>query len=227
MPPVEFHNNFLLEMPADDLFAVLADIERIAPCMPGAQVEGRDGDTFRGSVRVKVGPVVAEYRGTFAFDELDPSTRRAVISARADETGGQGGAEATIRAVVVEEANASRVDIDTDVQVRGRVAQLGRGPMERIAKKMIAQFADNLQNQLRGDQPPPPAAAPATEVAADAGPTPPPAAITASATRPAEPLNGLSLVGDLVPEHVRQNAVTIGLAFACGYLLGQLRARRG
>lgn len=226
---MEFHNEFVLDIPAGDLFAVLADIERIAPCMPGAQVEGRDGDTYRGSMRVKVGPVVAEYRGTFAFDELDASTRRAVINARADETGGQGGAEATIRAAVVEEETGSRVAIDTEVQVRGRVAQLGRGPMERIAKKMIAQFADNLQKQLRGDEPSPSAAAaPVAVGTSDAGTPPgPAAAVTPPAPRPAEPLNGLSLVGDLVPDFMRRDALTLGLAFACGYLLGQLRARRG
>ena len=223
---MNFHNEFVLDLPADDLFAVLADIERVAPCMPGAQVTGKDGETYRGSMRVKVGPVVAEYHGTFAFDELDLATRRAVITARADEAGGQGGAEATIHAAVVEEAGRSQVSIDTDLQVRGRVAQLGRGPMERIAKRMIAEFAGNLEASLRrGEEPAAPADAPAPPPAqpAPAGDAVPRPSTTQA---PAPALDGLKFVGDLVPDVVRRNAVALVLAFVCGYLVSTLRRER-
>jgi carbon monoxide dehydrogenase subunit G len=231
---VNFHNEFVLDIPADDLFAVLADIQRIAPCMPGAHVDGREGDTYRGSMRVKVGPIVAEYQGTFAFVEIDASTRRGVISAQADESGGQGGAEATIRAAVTEEPAGSRVTIETEVQVRGRVAQLGRGPMERIAKRMIADFAKNLENSLQqGDQPAPVESAGAPGAKSPAVPVsgsataPGAAAAPATAGQNAPPaLDGLKLIGDLVPDVIRKDAVALFLAFACGYLLSKVRQQR-
>lgn len=225
---MKFTNEVVLDLPADDLFAFLSDIERVAPCMPGARLEGREGDAYRGSMRVKVGAIVADYSGTFVFEELDPATRRAVIVARAEEAGGQGGAEATINASVVEEATGSRTTIETDLQVRGRVAQFGRGPMEKISKRMFAEFARNLEREMQSgdarkpsapdaEKPPPDASAGAP---AGASKERPPGA------QPAASIDALELLSDLVPQTVRRSALAflIGLT---GYLLGRLHGRGG
>jgi carbon monoxide dehydrogenase subunit G len=145
---MRFSNTVSIPAPADELFALVSDIERIAPCLPGAAVEGREGDGYRGTMKVRVGPITASYAGTLRFVELDAEQRRAVLSAKAEETRGSGGVEAEITTSITADGAVSLVQIDTELQISGRIAQLGRGPMEKISERMLQEFAQNLERQL-------------------------------------------------------------------------------
>jgi uncharacterized protein len=210
-----FVNEFTLDAAPDEVFALLADVERVAPCLPGAQVNGREGDAYRGSMRVKVGPVTAEYNGTLEFIELDSAQRRAVLHARASETGGQGGADARIAAAVVEEDARSRVTMETELEVRGRVAQFGRGPMEKISKRMFSEFARNLERTLPGSAEPPSSAAPPPSSA----PPPPP---TAGGGAEARPLNLIGLMGGSAGEQIGRWALPTTIGLAIGFVVGRV-----
>src|SRR3954468_22397015 len=141
-------NDITVDAPAEALFSFVTDIERVATCLPGARIEASDGDQYRGSMRVKVGPITAHYRGTVQLLELDADARRAVLRARADETAGQGRAEARIVTAIEEVDGASRLRMDTDLQISGRVAQFGRGVMEKVANGLFAEFARNVEGAV-------------------------------------------------------------------------------
>ncbi len=143
-------NEVTLQTPADELFAFVSDIARVSSCLPGARIEAFDDGEYRGSLRVKVGPIRANYTGTLRFVEVDPQARRVVLRARAQETAGHGQAEARIETSIAELDGASRIRMDTDLQIRGRVAQFGRGAMEKVAQRLFAEFANNLEVALRG-----------------------------------------------------------------------------
>ena len=119
----------------------------------GASVEGRDGDDWRGAMTMKVGPIKASYRGTLRFLELDSEARRAAMRVRADEASGQGQAEARITSEIEAGDGGSCIRMETDLQVRGKVAQFGRGAMEQVAGRMLERFADNVEQAIRGETP--------------------------------------------------------------------------
>lgn len=152
---MKFANEISVDAPPDDLFEFLADVERVAPCLPGASIDGKDGDDYQGSMKVKVGPITGRYRGTMRFLELDRDRRRAVMQARAEEESGQGNAEARIDAAIEEADGKSRLRMQTDLQMRGRVAQFGRGAMERISQRMFSEFAHNIEQQIADGALPP------------------------------------------------------------------------
>lgn len=226
---MRFTNEISVGAPADELFSFVSDVERVAPCLPGARIDGREGDAYRGSMRVKVGPITANYHGTLRFLELDASARRAVLRARADEAGGQGEAEARIETAIEETAGASRIRVDTDLQIRGRVAQFGRGAMERIAQRMFAEFAHNLEVAMASGGPATASAAPARTPAADAG-----ARVDSGAgERDAAPradsgageLDAVRLVTGSLADRLPPALVPALIGFGYGYLLGKLRER--
>jgi uncharacterized protein len=148
---MRIHNEISLQAPADELFDFLSDVERVGPCLPGATIDGRDGDDYAGSMKVKVGPINATYRGKLRFVELDKDARRAVMRARAEEVNGQGNAEASITTAVEESGGESVIRMDTDLQMRGKVAQFGRGAMEKISQRMFEQFAANIEERFNGN----------------------------------------------------------------------------
>src|SRR5215211_5925270 len=148
---MKFSNDIEVAQPPRELFGFLTDVERVAPCLPGASIDGRDGDAYQGSMKVKVGPISGTYRGTMRFLEQDEEALRAVMSARAAEVNGQGDAEAKITTQIEEAGDAgSRIRMETDLQMRGRVAQFGRGAMERISQRMFDEFARNLEREMAG-----------------------------------------------------------------------------
>src|SRR6476619_3570879 len=126
---MELAHEFTVNTPIDRAWAVLTDVERIAPCMPGAELTEVDGDTYHGLVKVKVGPITAQYKGTASFVEKDEAAHRAVLKAAGRDARGQGNASATVTAVMTEQADGTRVTIATNMTVSGRVAQFGRGVM--------------------------------------------------------------------------------------------------
>src|ERR687886_1074863 len=148
---MRFENEIEVSQPPKELFAFLTDVERIAPCLPGASIDGRDGDDYTGSMKVKVGPITGTYKGKMRFLEQDEDALRAVMSARAAEVNGQGDAEAKITTRIEEAGeDASRIVMETDLQMRGRVAQFGRGAMEKISQRMFDEFARNLEREMSG-----------------------------------------------------------------------------
>lgn len=151
---MELEHAFTVPVGVEEAWEVLRDIERVAPCMPGATIESVDGDDFTGRVKVKVGPMQITYRGNASFVDVDEAARRARIEARGRETRGSGTADATITANLTSEGDAStRVEIVTDLTVTGKPAQFGRGVMADVGQKLIDQFADCLADRLTGAGP--------------------------------------------------------------------------
>jgi len=146
---MKIQNKIEVAAPPDKLFDVLTDVERVAPLLPGATLEGKeDDDTYAGIVKVKVGPITVSYRGTIYFQELDHDARRAVMRASGSEVNGQGSTEATITATVTGSDSKSVLTMDTDMEVRGKVAQFGRGGIRTVSGRILDQFARNLEAQV-------------------------------------------------------------------------------
>jgi carbon monoxide dehydrogenase subunit G len=145
---VQLENSFTVPVPVDEAWRVLLDIERIAPCMPGAALDSVDGDDFTGRVKVKLGPINLTYQGKASFIEKDETAHRAVIDARGKDQRGNGTAAATVTANLKAEGSITRVDVLTDLNITGRPAQFGRGVMTDVGNKLLGQFADKLAAQL-------------------------------------------------------------------------------
>ena len=145
---MDLSHEFRVPLPVHEAWAVLTNIERIAPCMPGAALEGVDGDEYRGTVKVKVGPMTAQYRGTVRFLERDNALYRAVLRAEGRETRGQGNAAATITATVTPDGDGSTVRAVTDLTISGKVAQFGRGVLADVSTRLMGQFVDCLEQDL-------------------------------------------------------------------------------
>ncbi|MGW3495375.1 SRPBCC family protein [Streptomyces sp. NPDC001020] len=146
---MELHHEFTVPVPIEDAWRTLLDIERIAPCMPGATVEEYDGKTVTGSVKVKVGPVTVTYRGSAVFEEQDEVAHRMVLTANGKETRGQGTARATVTGTLAPlDGGGTTVSVRTDLTVTGRPAQFGRGVLAEVGDKLVGQFADCLAQRL-------------------------------------------------------------------------------
>jgi hypothetical protein len=146
-------NEFTVGAPVDEAWTVLTDIERIAPCMPGAQLTGSDGDVHSGKVKIKVGPVVAQYAGTVRFAEKDDAAHRAVIDAKGRDTRGAGNASAMITAELREDGGRTRVTVATDLKISGKLAQFGSGMIKEVSTKLLTQFVDCLETKLAAESP--------------------------------------------------------------------------
>ncbi|HZQ58496.1 MAG TPA: SRPBCC family protein [Acidimicrobiales bacterium] len=145
---MELTNEFRVNVPVDDAWAVLTDIERIAPAMPGAQLQEVEGDEYRGIVKVKVGPITAQYKGTARFQEQDKEAHRVVLRAEGRDTRGQGNASATVTATLVPDGEGTKVTVVTDLTITGKVAQFGRGVLADVSTKLLGQFVDNLERDV-------------------------------------------------------------------------------
>lgn len=156
---MEFTNEFTIPLGIDETFAVLTDLERVAPCMPGATLEEVDGDTYRGRVKVKVGPMSLTYAGTATVTEQDPRAHTARIEASGREKRGGGTASADVRAQLQETDGQTVVTVTTDIAVTGKPAQFGRGVMADVGAKIIDAFANNLRAELEAEPEPAPAGA--------------------------------------------------------------------
>jgi carbon monoxide dehydrogenase subunit G len=150
---MEMDHSFTVPVAPDRAWDVLLDVERIAPCMPGATVEEFDGEVVTGRIKVKVGPVSLTYRGTAKFTERNPDTKNIVLEASGKETRGAGTASATVQAWLEPESSgeATKVSMHTTMNVTGRPAQFGRGVIVEVGGKLVEQFAQNLRQQIIGD----------------------------------------------------------------------------
>jgi carbon monoxide dehydrogenase subunit G len=145
---MEINDSFRVSTPIDATWKVMLDIEGIAPCLPGAQLREIDGDEFRGVVKVKVGPITAQYKGTAKLAEVDEVNRRIVIDASGRDTRGQGNAKATIVVTMVAEGGGTKVDVATDLAITGKVAQFGRGVLADVSSKLMGQFVENVERDV-------------------------------------------------------------------------------
>jgi len=164
-------DSFHVATPLEQTWNTLLDIERIAPCMPGAQLQEVEGDEYRGIVKIKVGPIQAQYKGAARLEKVDAAARTIEIHAKGRDTRGQGDASAVITVAMAGDASGTTVDIDTQVNVTGRVAQFGRGEMAKISAKLLKQFVVSLERDVLSapapsDQAPEVAKSPSAQAAA-------------------------------------------------------------
>lgn len=145
---MNIENEFRVDVPVEEAWRVLLDVERIAPCMPGAQLQEIDGDEFRGIVKVKVGPITAQYKGAARLTEVDDANHRAVIRAEGRDTRGQGNASATVTATLQPDGDGTRVRIESDVTITGKVSQFGRGVIADVSSKLLDQFVACLERDV-------------------------------------------------------------------------------
>ncbi|HEY8374366.1 MAG TPA: SRPBCC family protein [Pseudonocardiaceae bacterium] len=183
-------HHFTVPVPVDRAWEVLLDLETIAPCMPGATLTGVDGDTFTGTVKVRLGPVSLFYKGSGRFVETDAATRRVVVEASGRDTRGNGTASATVTATLADDGGRTAVTVVTDLAITGRPAQLGRGLISEVAGKLLESFADCLAARLTSERGPGVTGVPETVAgpeAAEAPPEPQPETATGSAAEPDRP----------------------------------------
>ncbi len=184
---MELNNDFRVSAPPPKAWKVLTDVERIAPMLPGAKLEEIEGDEFRGLVKVKVGPITAQYKGKATFAEQNESEGRVVLKATGRDTRGAGNANATITATLTPDGDGTKVNVLTDLTVTGKVAQFGRGVLADVSAKLIGQFVDALEADLGKDDSAPSAAASSTAAPSTAAPAGPSAAASSTASAPSAP----------------------------------------
>jgi uncharacterized protein len=229
---MKLEQTFEVQAPLDEVWAALNDLERVAPCLPGAAITDRDEDgTYHGTFQVKLGPMTAAYRGTVQIADADAASHTATLKAKGTDKRGQGGASATIVNVLTEHEGATRVAATTDFTITGRLAAFGRGGMmEDVSNRLLRDFATCLQSRLAGGPATPATPSGAEVTAGDAAPeevaaaaepptraadaptqasaaTPPPAAPGAVPSSPpprAEPLKGGSLFLSVLVERIKR-----------------------
>jgi len=178
-------NEFTVSVPIDKAWEVLSDMEQVVPLMPGAQLAGREGEDYLGKVKVKVGPVTSEFSGKAHFLERDDVAHRALIDGRGKEARGTGNAAAVVTLQLHEAGDHTRVTVDTDLKIVGKLAQFGSSMLQQVSEKLLGQFVDALEAKLaEGKAPAPEPAAAAASPAAPVAPAPEP-----------EPIDLLQLAG--------------------------------
>jgi carbon monoxide dehydrogenase subunit G len=188
-------NEITVPAPIDEAWDLVLDVERVAPCLPGASIEGSEGDEYKGSMKVKIGPIVSQFKGTLKIEEASEEAHRAVMTAKARDSRGKGSANATITSTLATADEGTRVTVETDLRVTGPAASFGRGVMQDVSAMLMGQFADCLASKLGREAPGDEAEPAASAQAVTAGvPTPPepetqvrePAASAAPAQPPTE-----------------------------------------
>jgi len=190
---MKLEQTFKVEAPIDKVWEALIDVERVAPCLPGAEItESDESGTYKGNFTVKLGPTTAAYRGELRMESVDEASRTVTMKASGQDKRGQGGAKATIVSVMRQEDSATAVDTTTDFTITGRLARFGRGGMIKdISNKLLKDFSACLTENIEGS----PSAAPAAE-SPPAGAGAEAEAAAAPAMRPSQPpkpVNGLAL----------------------------------
>jgi uncharacterized protein len=235
---MKLEQSFDVDAPIDEVWVALTDVQRVAPCLPGAEItDAGDNGIYHGNFTVKIGPTTASYRGTLRMAELDESGHVATMQADGTDKRGQGGAKATIVSRLTARDSGTHVEVETDMTITGRLARFGRGGMiQDVSNKLLGQFAQCLQRQLAGGNGASGTSAPAPEAAPaeaqDEEPStngasgqPPPAA--AAPSQPAAPLDAGAVVLDVAKDRARQQAPLLAGAAIALLLFVLLRRRRG
>lgn len=146
---MKLQNEFTVSSPVGEVWETMLDLEKVTPCLPGAALTEQVGDEYKGTMTVKLGPVTAKYNGTVKVSEADEAEHRAVIEADGKDARGQGTASATITSTLHDEGgDKTRVVVDTDMKLTGKVAQFGRGVQQDVAAKIMDNFAECLETQV-------------------------------------------------------------------------------
>ena len=178
---MELVNDFTVNVPVEEAWVVLTDVERIAPCLPGAQLQEVEGDVYRGVVKIKVGPILAQFKGQATFIEKDDANHKAVLKAEGRDTAGKGNASALITAKLDPQGEGTtKVTVSTDLTITGKVAQFGRGALADVSTKLLGQFVDCLETTVLG----PSVAAPIDEVPPEETSLAPPTSDAAATSAP-------------------------------------------
>jgi uncharacterized protein len=217
-------NEFTISVPVDDAWDVLTDLEQVVPLMPGAQLIGQEGDDYLGKVKVKVGPVTSEFTGKAHFVDLDAEHHRAVIDARGRDARGTGNAAAVVTAQLYPNGDRSRVTVDTDLKIVGKLAQFGSGILQQVSEKLLGQFVESLEAKLSGSAQQAPQEAPTPAPVAN-GRTQAPAVDAATAAAEPAPIDLLELAGGGAMKKFGP-AILAGLALLAVFLLGRASRRR-
>jgi carbon monoxide dehydrogenase subunit G len=211
---MRLEQSFTVTAPVGEVWAALIDVQRVAPCLPGAEItEAGEEGIYRGTFTVKVGPTTAAYNGTLRLVELDEASRTAVMAARGTDRRGQGGATATIRSTLREDGDATIVDVITDFTITGRLARFGRGGMiEDVSRRLLRDFAACLQESIVAPAEPPPARE-AVGTSSAGGPSSPAAAPSSpapAASPPAKPLNAVRLAAGVMGDRIKRLWAALG-----------------
>jgi carbon monoxide dehydrogenase subunit G len=211
---VELNNEFRVAVPAAKTWEVLTDVERVAPCLPGATLLSVNGDEFTGAVKVKVGPITVSYNGNAAFLEKDAAAQRVVLKANGKETRGNGNAAAVVTAQLKDEGDATSVVITTDLTISGKAAQFGRGVLGDVAGNLIAQFARALEADIIGGAP--------------SATTAPTAEAQSAASQPTagDSVDLLKVVAVPMAKRFAPALAALAAGGVIGFLLGRKRNRR-
>jgi carbon monoxide dehydrogenase subunit G len=180
---VKLTNEMVVPASVDEAWAVMLDIERVAPCLPGASIEASEGDEYTGTMKLKLGPISSSFSGTIKIEEADEAAHRAVLTARARDSRGKGTAAATITSTMAPADEGTSVTVETDLRVTGPAASFGRGVMQDVSARMMSEFAECLAAEMGrssagavasgADEASEPAAAVGNQDVALAGPLPP------------------------------------------------------
>jgi carbon monoxide dehydrogenase subunit G len=203
-------NEFTVSAPIQRAWDVLSDLEQVVPLMPGAALVGRDGDDYLGTVKVKVGPVTSEFTGKVHFVERSSDQHRAVIDGKGKEARGTGNAAATVTTQLHEAGERTRVTVDTDLKIVGKLAQFGSGMLQQVSEKLLSQFVDSLEAKL------------AAENAAPTDGDSPKPTLNSTVAEPV-PIDLLELAG---ANRLKKYSPLLLLALALGALVWVLRRRR-
>jgi carbon monoxide dehydrogenase subunit G len=149
---MELSNEFEVPVPIEQAWSILTDIERIAPCLPGAQLQEIEGEHYRGIVKVKVGPITAQYKGQATMVEKDDANHKALLQAAGRDSRGAGNASANISAQLTDAGDRTHVSVVTDLTVTGKVAQFGRGVLADVSAKLLDQFVENLEATVLAEE---------------------------------------------------------------------------
>lgn len=218
------NNEFEIDCGIDDAWEFLTDLTRVMPCMPGAALEGVEGENYLGSVKVKVGPISAHFRGTAHFAQKDDNSRSAVIAAAGKDPKGQAAANAQIHARLESVTETrTRVLIDTELDISGRMAQFGRGAIADVSNRLLGQFATNISAAI--GHPAPAASTSSPSSPGSAAPTPPAAVPSSPAPDSEASMDMLSLVVPMIKERYGQAIIGGLLGFALSWLVFGRRSR--
>jgi hypothetical protein len=208
-------NEFTVSAPMDKAWDVLSDLEQVIPLMPGAQLVGRDGDDFLGKVKVKVGPVTSEFSGRARFVEQDREHHRAVIEGKGKEQRGTGNAAATVAAQLHDAGDRTRVTVDTDLKIVGKLAQVGGGMLHQVSEKLLGDFVQSLEAKLAADSATP----------SNAAAEPVDSATATAAAEPA-PIDLLQLAGGGMLKKYAPAGVAAMAVLLVIFIVNALRRRR-
>ncbi len=218
---MKFENRFSVTAPIANVWDTLLDVERVAPCLPGAKVLERTGeDDYVVAMRVKVGPIAMEYKGNVTIVEKDEAAHRAVLKGSGRELRGQGAAEAEAEMLLTQDGDDTIATINTDVKLSGRAASMGQGVIAEVAKKLVDTFSINLASLLTA-----PAEAPAAEATGESAPEVPLPLRSVPSEEAALPV--LSMLGSIAVGRLRSPrvAVPVGIAIVA-IIVGVLRLLR-